>query len=122
LLERLAGLGAAVVGVDWRIPLDEAWRRMGFAVAIQGNLDPAALLAPRELLALRARQVLEQAAGRAGHIFNLGHGIPPEAEPDQVRFLVDFVHEQTAQGREHLAGARPRQEPSTLNHGKGNGA
>ena len=96
LLERLGGLGASVVGVDWRVPLDEAWRRIGFGHAIQGNLDPAALLAPRELLARRALQVLQQAGGRPGHIFNLGHGVPPEADVDAVRYLVELVHERTA--------------------------
>ncbi|HEY8487406.1 MAG TPA: uroporphyrinogen decarboxylase [Limnochordales bacterium] len=109
-LESLASLGASVVGVDWRVPLDQAWRRLGFGVGIQGNLDPAALLAPRELLARRATAVLEQAAGRPGHIFNLGHGVPPEADPQQVRFLVELVRETTSRG-EPAAPKRPPHPP-----------
>lgn len=93
LLERMRETGASVLGVDWRTDLAAARRRLGGAVALQGNLDPATLLGPRELIARRAHQVLQAAGGLGGHIFNLGHGIPPEAEPDAVRFLVDFVHE-----------------------------
>ncbi len=90
-------VGADVVGVDWRIDLDRAWALLGESVAIQGNLDPVALFAPRDVLARQVQRVLSQAAGRPGHIFNLGHGILPETPVDNVRFVVDFVHEHTTQ-------------------------
>jgi len=86
--------GAEVVGVDWRIDLDQAWAALGTDVSIQGNLDPVTLLAPRDVLAQRVQQVLAQAGGRPGHIFNLGHGVLPQTPPDNVRFVVDLVHEQ----------------------------
>jgi uroporphyrinogen decarboxylase len=95
-LEEFAAAGGDVVGVDWRIDLDRAWRRIGATQAIQGNLDPAALLAPWPVLQQQADLVLAAAAHRDGHIFNLGHGIPPEAPADQVARLVDHVHAVTA--------------------------
>ena len=91
-LEDFAAAGADVVGVDWRIPLDAAWRRLHNGQAIQGNLDPAALLAPREVLRRQVRDILDLAGGRAGHVFNLGHGIVPETPPDSVAFVVELVH------------------------------
>ena len=93
MLETIRDLGSDVVGIDWRIDLEEAWRRLGADVAVQGNLDPAALFDPWDELEKKARVVMEQAGGRRGHIFNLGHGILPETPVDNVKRLVDFVHE-----------------------------
>lgn len=95
-IEDVAACGGDVISVDWRMPLDWAWSRIGFERAIQGNLDPVALLAPWRELQPRTDDVLQRAAGRPGHIFNLGHGIFPETPTDTVRRLVDYVHEQTA--------------------------
>jgi uroporphyrinogen decarboxylase len=96
LLGLLGEAGADVVGVDWRIPLDEAARRVGGGKALQGNLDPAVLLAGWDVTEPRARAVLEQARGLDGHVFNLGHGVLPETDPDILARLTDFVHEVTA--------------------------
>lgn len=85
--------GGDVIGIDWRISIDDAWTMLGDGVALQGNMDPAALLASREVLKMRASEVLGSAGGRPGHIFNLGHGIMPQAKVDQARALVDHVHE-----------------------------
>ena len=93
LLEGLRAAGGDVIGLDWRIDLDAAWARLGHDVAVQGNLDPAVLLAPRREIRARAAAILEQAAGRPGHVFNLGHGILPQTPVDNVRALVDAVHE-----------------------------
>jgi uroporphyrinogen decarboxylase len=98
MLELIREAGGDVIGVDWRIDLDTAWARLG-DVAVQGNLDPAALFASWEQLEARAARVLDQAGGHAGHIFNLGHGILPETPVDNVRRLVDFVHEYSAKSR-----------------------
>jgi uroporphyrinogen decarboxylase len=92
MLELIRQAGGDVIGVDWRIDLDAAWSRLD-GVAVQGNLDPITLFAPWEQLEARARRVLDQAGGRAGHIFNLGHGILPETPVENVRRLVEFVHE-----------------------------
>ena len=91
-LEDFAGAGGDVIGVDWRIPLDEAWRRAGESRAIQGNLDPAALLAPAAGRDAQVRDILTRAGGRPGHIFNLGHGVLPETDVGAVRAVVDLVH------------------------------
>jgi uroporphyrinogen decarboxylase len=88
--------GGTVIGLDWRVDLGAQWDALGPDVAVQGNLDPAALLAPREVLHERVDAVLASAGGRPGHIFNLGHGIFPEVRVDQARALVDRVHEQSA--------------------------
>ncbi|WP_059011370.1 uroporphyrinogen decarboxylase [Streptomyces specialis] len=96
LLGPLGEAGADVVGVDWRVPLDEAARRVGPGKALQGNLDPAVLFAPREAVEAQARRVLDSAAGLPGHIFNLGHGVLPDTDPDALTHLVAYVHEQTA--------------------------
>jgi uroporphyrinogen decarboxylase len=96
MLELIRDAGGDVIGVDWRIDLATAWQRLGPEVAIQGNLDPIALMAPWPELKRRAQYVLDQAAGRPGHIFNLGHGILPQTPVDNVRRLADFVHEYTA--------------------------
>ncbi len=91
LLEDMA-TGTDVVGVDWRVPLDAARARLGDGVAVQGNLDPAACLAPWDMVANEARAVLAANAGRPGHIFNLGHGVLPETDPANLERLVDLVH------------------------------
>ncbi len=91
-----AEAGGTVIGVDWRVRLDDAWRAIGHDRAIQGNLDPAALLADRSELRRRAKEVLDQAAGRPGHIFNLGHGILPQTPVDYAIALVEMVHELSA--------------------------
>jgi uroporphyrinogen decarboxylase len=96
LLELLTEAGGDVIGVDWRIDLDVAWQRIGFDRAIQGNLDPVVLFAPHEELRRQVERVLEFAAGRPGHIFNLGHGILPQTPVDNVVALVEMVHEMTA--------------------------
>jgi uroporphyrinogen decarboxylase len=96
LLPLLAQSGADVLGIDWRMPLDQARASLGDRVAVQGNLDPAALLAPWEELRRRADRVLERAGRVPGHVFNLGHGILVGTPVDSVRRLVDHVHERTA--------------------------
>ena len=93
LLPLMADAGGQVIGVDWRINLDEAWRIIGPGRAVQGNLDPAALLADPREIRRRAEQILRQAAGRPGHIFNLGHGVLPQTPPENAIALVDAVHE-----------------------------
>jgi uroporphyrinogen decarboxylase len=95
LLEEMAAAGSHVVSVDWRIPLDEAWRRIGLDKGIQGNLEPAILLAPWEVIEREARKVLRRAAGRPGHIFNLGHGVLAETPADNLKRLVELVHAET---------------------------
>ncbi|TWT96696.1 Uroporphyrinogen decarboxylase [Botrimarina colliarenosi] len=92
LLPLIAEAGGDVVGVDWRVELATAWDRLGPNVAVQGNLDPLTLLAPRETVERRARGLLASVAGRPGHIFNLGHGIVPPTPPENARALVDAVH------------------------------
>jgi uroporphyrinogen decarboxylase len=86
--------GADVVGVDWRVPLDAARRRVGPGRAIQGNLDPASCLAPWDVVAPQARRVLAEAGDQPGHVFNLGHGVLPETDPDVLHRIVDLVHEE----------------------------
>jgi len=92
LLRLMREAGGDVIGVDWRVNLDEAWERMGFDVAIQGNLDPVVLLAPLHEIERRVEDVLRRAAGRPGHIFNLGHGILPNTPVESVAAVVDLVH------------------------------
>jgi uroporphyrinogen decarboxylase len=96
LLAILGEAGADVVGVDWRVPLDEAARRVGPGKALQGNLDPATLLAPWEVVEPRAREVLRSGRSAFGHVFNLGHGVLPEINPDILARLTDLVHEASA--------------------------
>lgn len=93
LLELQRDAGGTVIGVDHRVRLAEAWRRIGHDRAIQGNLDPLLLLAPREIAVRRAKQIVREAGGRPGHIFNLGHGIVPEVPVDTVKAVIDAVHE-----------------------------
>jgi uroporphyrinogen decarboxylase len=96
LLGLLGEAGADVVGVDWRIPLDEAARRAGGNKVVQGNLDPALLLAGWDVVEPRARAILDHAKGLPGHVFNLGHGVLPETNPDMLARLTDLVHEASA--------------------------
>jgi uroporphyrinogen decarboxylase len=96
LLPLLADADCEAVSVDWRLPLDEAWERIGFDRAIQGNLDPAVCLAPWRVVEKRARDVLRRAAGRPGHVFNLGHGVLPDTDADTLVRLTEFVRERTA--------------------------
>jgi uroporphyrinogen decarboxylase len=95
LLAHMRSAGGDVIGVDWRIDLTEAWERIGDDFAVQGNLDPVALLAPWTVLAESAREILAAGAGRAGHVFNLGHGILPETPPRAVADLVKLVHDES---------------------------
>ncbi|MDA1074870.1 MAG: uroporphyrinogen decarboxylase [Proteobacteria bacterium] len=97
LLSETARLEADVVALDWRSPLAQSWEALG-CTAIQGNLDPIVLCADQAAIAQQADHVLKQAAGRPGHIFNLGHGIIPETPVDNVKYLVDFVHQQPHDG------------------------
>jgi uroporphyrinogen decarboxylase len=90
--------GGDVISVDWRIPLDEAWARLGEGVGIQGNLDPAALLAPKSELEAQVGDVLKRSGGRPGHVFNLGHGVLPETPVEHAKLVVERVHAWTARG------------------------
>jgi uroporphyrinogen decarboxylase len=92
LLELQRDAGGSVIGLDWRVELAQAWSRLGPEVGVQGNLDPVVLFAPLEEIELQTRRILNQADGRPGHIFNLGHGILPHTPVDHVRALVDMVH------------------------------
>jgi uroporphyrinogen decarboxylase len=96
LLPLIGDAGADVVGVDWRVPLDEAARRVGPGRSLQGNLDPAVLLADRGTVDREVRRVVAEGAVARGHIFNLGHGVLPETDPDVLTHVVDLVHELTA--------------------------
>lgn len=107
LLEMMADAGGDLLSVDWRIGLDDAWRRIGYDRGIQGNLDPTRLLAGWDVVEEGASEVLRQAAGRPGHIFNLGHGVLPDTPPEHLRRLVDFVHERTGRAVPAM-GAEPR--------------
>jgi uroporphyrinogen decarboxylase len=93
LLRSMKQTGAEVIGLDWRIPLDEGWRSIGYDRAVQGNLDPVLLFADWKELRSRAHDILQRAGGRAGHIFNLGHGILPETPVENVKALARFVQE-----------------------------
>jgi uroporphyrinogen decarboxylase len=92
LLEDIARSGADIVSLDWRIPLDDGWRRVGHDRGVQGNLEPAVLLGPADLVRERTRDVLREAGGRAGHIFNLGHGVLPDTRVENLQLLVETVH------------------------------
>ncbi|MFC5804756.1 uroporphyrinogen decarboxylase [Streptomyces formicae] len=96
LLGLMGEAGADVVGVDWRVPLDEAARRVGPGKALQGNLDPAVLFSTPEAVEAKTREVLDAAAGLEGHVFNLGHGVLPTTDPDALTRLVEYVHTRTA--------------------------
>jgi uroporphyrinogen decarboxylase len=96
LLPAMKETGADVIGVDWRIPLDAAWKSIGPRGALQGNLDPVVLFANKKEIHAQAEDVLQRAGGRPGHIFNLGHGILPDTPVDHVKDLCDFVHRYSA--------------------------
>jgi len=96
LLAAMAAAGGDAIGLDWRVPLDAGWLAVGPDRAVQGNLDPAVLLAPWERIEAAALDVLERAAGRAGHVFNLGHGVLPSTSPDDLARVVELVRERTA--------------------------
>ncbi|MGE5691107.1 MAG: uroporphyrinogen decarboxylase [Pseudomonadota bacterium] len=99
LLGAMADAGGDVIGLDWRIPLDRGWNEVGPERGVQGNLDPAVLLAPWERIRLAAQDVLDRAADRAGHIFNLGHGVLPQTDPDVLGRLVELVREAGVEAR-----------------------
>jgi uroporphyrinogen decarboxylase len=92
LLALMADAGPDVVGVDWRVPIDVARERLGTGMAVQGNLDPAVCLSPWDAVETKVRDILRRNARRPGHIFNLGHGVLPETDPDVLRRVVDLVH------------------------------
>jgi len=100
LLPAMKETGAEVIGLDWRIPLDEGWSRLEHGCAVQGNLDPVLLFASWKELKSRAQEILRRAGGRPGHIFNLGHGILPETPVENVKKLARFVQEYSASGRD----------------------
>jgi uroporphyrinogen decarboxylase len=93
LLPLIAQAGGDAISVDWRLPIDSAWDIVGDDRAIQGNLDPVALLAGKDVALRKTREILERVAGRPGHIFNCGHGLLPGTDPDVIRAVVDMVHE-----------------------------
>jgi uroporphyrinogen decarboxylase len=93
LLEPMREAGGDVIGLDWRVNLDEAWRRIGYDTAVQGNLDPAVLFAPLPEIEKRVKDIIKRAENRPGHIFNLGHGILPETPFENVKAVVEMVHE-----------------------------
>jgi len=99
LLESIREAGGDIIGLDHHVELDEAWARLGYDVGVQGNLDPAVLYAPPAYIRTRVRRILDQACGRPGHIFNLGHGILPGTPEDHVLALVDCVHEMSNRRR-----------------------
>jgi uroporphyrinogen decarboxylase len=99
LLSEMATAGGDVIGLDWRIPLDEGRAQVGEDRGVQGNLDPAVLLAPWERIESETRAILDRAGGRPGHVFNLGHGVPPDTDPAVLRRLTEFVHEATIEAR-----------------------
>jgi uroporphyrinogen decarboxylase len=96
LLRSMAGAGGDAIGVDHRVPLDDAWERIGVDRGVQGNLDPAVLLAPWEAVQAKALDVLDRAGDRDGHVFNLGHGVLPSTPVEHLQRLVNLVHERTA--------------------------
>ena len=96
LMEGMKKAGGDVIGVDWRVDLGEAWRRLGDDVAIQGNLDPVVLLGPLHQIEKEVKRILSRAEGRPGHIFNLGHGVLPDTPVENVVALVDMVHEHSS--------------------------
>jgi uroporphyrinogen decarboxylase len=99
LLAGMAEAGGDVIGLDWRIPLDTGWAEVGDDRGVQGNLDPAVLLGPWERVEAETRAILARAGGRPGHVFNLGHGVPPETDPAVLGRLTELVHEATVEAR-----------------------
>jgi uroporphyrinogen decarboxylase len=100
LLPLMREAGGDIIGVDWRTHLDDAWSRIGAGASIQGNLDPVTLFAPWPLVEARAKEILDRAARRPGHIFNLGHGILPGTPVENVKRLADLVHEYGVRARQ----------------------
>ena len=96
LLDAMATTGSDAISVDWRLPLDEAWRRIGPGLGIQGNLDPTVALAPWPVVERETRRVLTEAGGRDGHVFNLGHGVLPDTDAATLERVVELVHRETA--------------------------
>jgi len=96
LLDEMKDDGGTVMGLDWRLPIDEAWARVGHDLGVQGNLDPAVLFAPWDAVERAAVDVLQRVGGRVGHVFNLGHGVLPTTPLDHIQRLVDLVHERSA--------------------------
>ncbi len=99
LLSSMADAGGDVIGLDWRVPLDRGWAEVGEDRGVQGNLDPAVLLGPWERIESETRAILARAGGRPGHVFNLGHGVPPNTDPAVLGRLTEFVHEATVEAR-----------------------
>jgi uroporphyrinogen decarboxylase len=99
LLEAMRDAGGDAMGVDWRVPLDVAWQRIGEDWAIQGNLDPLVLQGPWDVVKREAAAILDRAGRRAGHVFNTGHGLHPQTPPETLERLVDFVHEHSARAK-----------------------
>ena len=99
LLRPMAASGGDVVGLDWRIPLDRGWEEVGDDRGVQGNLDPALLLGPWERIEAETRAILGRAAGRPGHVFNLGHGVVPDTDPAVLRRLTEYVQEASVEAR-----------------------
>jgi uroporphyrinogen decarboxylase len=95
LLPQMAEAGGDVIGLDWRVPLDAGWDRVGHQLGVQGNLDPSSLLVPWEIVERKTLEILHRAGGRPGHVFNLGHGVLPDTDPATLRRVVDLVHEAT---------------------------
>lgn len=112
LLELMREAGGDVIGIDWRVRLDEAWQRLGPDVGVMGNLDPVALFASPDHVRAQARKILAQAEGRSGHIFNLGHGILPETPVENVIALVDAVHELSERAADGTEGFHAKTQRS----------
>ena len=96
LLQPMKQAGGTVIGLDWRVPLDRGWELLGNDAIIQGNLDPVALLSPIPVIKEKVKDVLQRASGRQGHIFNLGHGITKTTPVENVKAVVEMVHEMTS--------------------------
>jgi uroporphyrinogen decarboxylase len=107
LLPLLAEAGGDALGLDWRVDIDKAWALIGYDRAVQGNLDPVCLLAGKEHAIARTDEILQKVGGRPGHIFNVGHGLLPETDPEVVRAVVDHVHSVD------LEALRNRESPSS---------
>jgi uroporphyrinogen decarboxylase len=95
LLPQMSESGGDVIGLDWRVPLDAGWDRVGHQLGVQGNLDPSTMLAPWEIVERKTLDIVRRANGRPGHVFNLGHGVLPETDPATLRRVVELVHETT---------------------------
>jgi uroporphyrinogen decarboxylase len=104
LLPAMAEAGGDVIGLDWRVLLDAGWAAVGHDRAVQGNLDPTVLLGPWTRVESAARDVLARAGGRPGHIFNLGHGVLPDTDPDVLTRLCALVQAETTRERSHTTG------------------